>query len=481
MINNLKEKIKNNLQKVDQLLPDVWHKPSWMVIVFIACFSALTMDLWRPYNQNDGGHNFYWDVFGYYSYLPAYFCNDGVMEVGGPLADYNPPGPLGTHVPKYTYGTAVMYAPFFAIGYKVAINTHGALDGFSASFVRCVHWSTLVYVLIGLLFLRKLLLGFFNEKIVAITLTASFFGTMVFFYTLSQAEMTHGYLFSLYCVFLWLCHAWHLKPSWWLTFWLGFVSGLIVLIRPTEIIVVLFFVFWNVKTISDLKQKLRFFIQYWPHIVLILVIAAAWWIPQLMFYKRHAGTYFYFSYMRERFFWSDPQIINVLFSYRKGWITYTPLVALALVGIFTIKRDFPVSKITFLLVTALLVYVLSCWWDWNYGGCFGARSFCQYFAVLAIPLAYLLKYVVYDLPHRNWRSLASLVVAVYLCSSLFLNMGMSYQYNTAKKIHPWAMGKNNYWRVLRTYHFSDKENDAWWRDLREPDFLKYSDGSDRSD
>lgn len=469
------------LQKADAKLPDLRRKPTLLVLVFIACFSCFTGDLWKPYNQDEKGHNFYWDVFGYYSYLPAYFCNGGSMEIPGELANYNPPGPLGTHVPKYTYGLSVMYAPFFAMAYKIAYNTHGALDGFSNAFVTLVHWSTLFYVLCGLLFLRSFLLRYFNEVVVAITLTAVFFGSMIFHYTLTQAEMTHGYLFSLFCAFLWLTQRWHERPRWSLTFWLGFVIGLIALIRPTEVFIFALFVFWDVRSVADLKKKFFFLLQYTPHLLMIALIAAAWWIPQLLFYKKHAGTYFYFSYMRERFFWSDPQIINVLFSYRKGWITYTPLVALSFIGFFFVKKDFVLHKLTLILLTSAILYILSCWWDWNYGGCFGARSFSQQIAILAIPLAFLINYVVYEIKRPVIAGITSLLVAVYICSSVFLNLGFSYQYNTTKKIHPWAMSKNNYWRIIRTYQFSDQENDMWWRDLREPDFLKYSDGSNRND
>lgn len=470
----------NVLQKFDAKLPDLRLRPSLIVLVFIGCFSFFTGDLWKPYNQDAGGHNFYWDVFGYYSYLPAYFCNNGSMEIPGGLADYNPPGPLGTHVPKYTYGVSVMYAPFFALGYKIAYNTHAPLTGFSNPFVTCLHWSTLFYVLIGLLFLRALLLRYFNELIVAITLCLVFFGSMVFHYTLTQSEMTHAYLFSLFCAFLWLTQQWHLKPSYKLSFWLAFVIGLITLIRPTEVFIFAFFILWDVRSFADIKTKFKLLLNYWPHMLLIAAVAAAWWIPQLLFYKKHAGTYFYFSYMRERFFWNDPQIINVMFSYRKGWITYTPLVALALLGIPFMKKEFPLSKWSMLLVTAAILYVLSCWWDWNYGGCFGARSFSQQMAIHAIPLAYLLHYFIYDSKAGLMKSVSTFILAICFCSALFLNLGFSYHYNTTKKIHPWAMTKNNYWMVIRTYQFGDLDNDAWWRYLHEPDFIKYSDGTDRN-
>jgi hypothetical protein len=459
--------------------PETARKPSILVLLCALLFSFWLVDFWKPYNSNKGGHNFYWDVFGYYSYLPAYFCNNGKLEFKNDLSDHNPPGPLGTHVPKYTYGLSVMYSPFFALSYKIAWNQKSPLDGFSQPFVTCIHWAGIFYVLLGLVFLRKFLLRFFNEPVTAIVLGSCLFGTMLFNYTFVQSELTHGYLFCLFCIFLYLTERWHCQPTYGKTIWVGLVTGLIVLIRPTEVFIFLFFIFWDVRSFGDLKKKFFFLSGNYRHMILIFVIACLWWIPQLLFYKQHTGSYFYFSYMRERFFWNDPQVINVLFSYRKGWITYTPLVALAFVGFFFIPKRVPFTGWTCFLILASVLYVLSCWWDWNFGGCFGARSFCQHIAILSVPLASVLEYLLYSEKRFPLKGVYALMSIVFVCSCISLNMGMTYQYEKNKKIHPWATSKKIYWKVLRTYQFTDAYNYEWYSLLNEPDFVKYSDGSDR--
>lgn len=469
-----------NFSKYVAWIPELSGKPSALVIVFSLCFSFFFVDFWRPYNAETKGHNFYWDVFGYYSYLPAMFCNGGSMEFPNDLSDHNPPGPLGTHVPKYTYGMSIMYAPFFALGYKIAYNQKSPLDGFSEPFVTCIHWGSIFYVLLGLFFLRKFLLNYFNEIVTSVTLLCVLFGSMLFMYTFVQSELTHGYLFSLFSIFLYLTQKWHISHQYKYTWWLGLVIGLIALIRPTEAFVFLFFVFWNVRSRVELKEKFVLFKDKYLHFLVIALVAVLLWIPQLIFYKYHAGKFFYFSYMRERFFWDDPQIINVLLSYRKGWITYTPIVLLCFIGFFFIRKQFPLSKWTLIGATSLSLYVLSCWWDWNYGGCFGARSFCQHIAFLSIPLASILNHFFYSEKKYALKGVLSLLVVVWCFSCICLNIGHTYQYNHNKKIHPWATSKSIYWKVLRTYKFTDAYNYKWYSELDEPDFLKYSDGSDRS-
>ncbi|MES2680397.1 MAG: hypothetical protein V4635_10950 [Bacteroidota bacterium] len=464
-----------------KFLPDerTFKKPGVLVIIFAVLFAFWYVDLWRPYNAARGGNNFVWDVFGYYSYLPATFCNQGSYEFENGMSDHNPTGPLKTHLPKYTYGMSAMYAPFFALGYKIAYNSKESLDGFSEPFATCIKWGSIFYILLGLFFLRKFLLFYFNEMVVAIVLFVSLFGSVLFMYTYVQSEMTHGYLFFLFSVFLYLTHLWHLRQKFKYTLLIGVVIGMISLIRPTEVFIFLFFIFWNVRRLEDLRPKLNLFLKNYLHLLLIFVISVLIWVPQLMFYKTHTGSYFYFPYENEGFFWSDPQIMNILFSYRKGWITYTPLVVLAFAGFFFVKKDFPVSKWTFFLVTALIVYVLSCWWDWGYGGCFGAREFCQHIVYLAIPMAALVDFVFYSPKKFPLKGLLSLTVIVFLISCVCLNIGQTYQYQIMGRIHYAGMSEEIYWNVFRTYQYDDEFNNNYSKMVKEPDFSRLREGKDR--
>ena len=436
--------------------PEIIKKPSIFVIIFGACFAFFFLDFWTPYNAAKHGNNFAWDVYGYYSYLPATFCNEGSFDFKDITPDFNINGPFKNRLPKYTYGMSVMYSPFFALGYKIAYNSKEPLHGFSDPFTICVRWGSIFYVLLGMFFLRKFLLIYFNEVVTALTIFVCVFGSMLFIYTYNQSEMSHGYLFCLFSIFLFLNYKWHLDPvpKFKYTFLIGFVMGLIALIRPTEIFIVLLFLLWNIKTMADFKHKFNFFLKNYIHVLIIILIGIGIWIPQCLFWKQHTGTYFYFSYQQERFFWNDPQILNILFSYRKGWITYTPLIAMAFVGFFFVKKDFPLSKWTFIFVTALMVYVLSCWWDWTYGGCFGAREFCQQIAYLSIPLAFFINFIFYSEKRSFFKRLMSFVTAVFLLACVCLNLNQSNQYQNAI-IHPYAMTKEAYWYVFNKYKFED--------------------------
>jgi hypothetical protein len=467
-----------NYKKFD-LPAGTFKKPSVLVIVFSICFAFWFLDFWKSYNTAKKHNSFVWDVMNYYSYLPATFLNNGSFDFHqGADSLYIPIGPLDSFVPKTTYGMSVMYAPFFALGYKIAYNQQSPLNGFSEPFATCIHWGSIIYVLLGMVFLRKFLLAYFNETVTAITLTATLFGTMLFMYTYTIGELSHGYLFSLFSIFLYLTQKWHLEPKIRITILIGIVTGLISLIRPTEIYIFLFFIFWNVRKLSDLKPKLRLLAGKYGHLLLILLIGFLLWVPQFLFWKVHTGSYFYFSYPGERFFWDDPQIINILFSYRKGWITYTPLVIMSFVGFFFVKKEFPVSKWFFIFITVLMVYVLSCWWDWLFGGCFGARGFCQNIAYLSVPFAFFIDFVFYSPGKIVFRNLLTLVTIVFIFSCVCLNIGQTYQYMHSR-IHYDGMTRKVYWDVFRKFQYDDKYEFQYWGDLDSPDYAKMRSGEDR--
>src|SRR5690606_33094892 len=131
-------------------------KPSNLFILFCICFSVVFMDAFRTWHYSE--NNFIWDVANYYSYLPATFCNNGSFEFNNGAENFLPISKDGVRMPKVTYGMSLLYSPFFALGYKVALNSHEPLTGFSEGFAACIHWGSIAYALIGLILLRNFLI-----------------------------------------------------------------------------------------------------------------------------------------------------------------------------------------------------------------------------------------------------------------------------------------------------------------------------------
>jgi hypothetical protein len=435
------------------------------------------MDFWRDWHK--GKHNFIWDVAQYYAYLPAKFCNNDSFDFKNGVETYLPDAPLGGKMPKMTYGMSLMYAPFFGMGYKIAVNQDSPRDGFSEPFATCIHWGSILYGLLGLVLLRNFLIKFYSEKVVALTLAICFFGTTLFYYTLGNGEMSHSYLFFLISAFLLVTYHWHQSPSYRKSLLLGLILALIVLIRPTEIFLGLVFLFWNVSGFNELKERMGYFMKYKWHLLIMLALTVLIWIPQFMFWREKAGTYFYFSYEGERFFWTDPQIVNILFSYRKGWITWSPLIILVFLGFFFMKGAGRKLRPVILILLVLNVYVLSCWWNWFFGGSLGARGFTQHIAYLSLPLAACCHFFIESDNRKKYFVFLRVLFFAFVFSGMVLSVGQSYQFSQ-RYIHFDAMTKEAYWHVFGKYYMDEEEKNALWQKLKPHDDKKLRSGEDRN-
>ena len=129
-----------------------------------------------------------------------------------------------------------------------------------------------------------------------------------------------------------------------------------------------------------------------------------------------------YSYGSETFDFLNPQIFNLLFSFRKGWLIYTPVLILIAPGIiFYFKQFGRFSGITLLLLLSIFIYVTASWWCWWYGGSFGSRPFVDLLPFCAILLASLYKVAA----SIAWKRLAiSFIVGV----CVFLNLFQTWQF-----------------------------------------------------
>jgi hypothetical protein len=86
----------------------------------------------------------------------------------------------------------------------------------------------------------------------------------------------------------------------------------------------------------------------------------------MVYWKMYAGTFLYNTYNNpgEGLFLSWPHTMDFLFSFRKGWFIYTPVMILALIGLFlpsANRKGYFNAVLFFVLVN---IYILSCWSNW---------------------------------------------------------------------------------------------------------------------
>lgn len=428
------------------------NKPSLVLLLFAACFAIWFVDFWRPVNISNRGSAFEDDVvLEQYSYLPVMFLHDGEFKQQKEDWLFAREGPYNVAVPRYNYGMALLYSPFF-----FAAHCHSKIvrqpyqGGFSVLFETYIHWGSIFYVLLGLFLLRLLILKYFSEPITALVLFSGLFGSLLFYYTFSKGELPQGHLFFLFSLFLTLTNNWHKKPGVFNSVALGIVCGLISLIEFFELYIVLFFIFWEVRALSSLRNKLAFFKSHFRFLALILLVFGLTWLPQLLFNRVYTGGFFHDAFPGETYDFADSRIWAVLFSYKQGWIIYTPLAFLLLLSLIFVGQPGPASRAVFVLVLLVVLFFYGSSWEWGHGKYFGARLLCPAFAWLAFPYAGLLCRLFSPGLNPGMALFLRPVVLLFVFFSVCINIGWSYKLNQ-NHFTPIKMDEGKYWSGIWSF------------------------------
>jgi len=124
-------------------------------------------------------------------------------------------------------------------------------------------------------------------------------------------------------------------------FLLGLAMGMLILIRPVNILFVLLFVFYGVNSVADAKVRLTLLFKNWQQVAIVVLLCVLIFMPQLFYWKHVTGSYLFNSYVGERFYFFKPHLLQCLLGFKKGWLIYTPMIALALIGIYFLKTNRP--------------------------------------------------------------------------------------------------------------------------------------------
>lgn len=390
------------------------------------------------------------DAKGYYAYNPAIFIYHDLsfnfftqldMEKyynQDIFSDYRSFLNEGV-VNKYYAGTAIAQSPFFLIAHFLSSILGQDADGYSKIYMQLIHISAIFYLIFGLFFLGRILKKYQigNWQIILCFLAVTF-GTNAFVYTIVEPMMSHIYSFAFISLFLFLLLEFIQFQKNIHLLLIGFSLGMIILIRPINGLVI-----FSIPLFVTSKKEFTTLInsilkKRW---ILLLSILSGGIIIflQFIFYKISTNHFFIYSYAEEGFNFLDPQIFNILWSYKKGLFLYTPIYLISLSGLFFIFKKSKFQGFAWILLFSLITYVLSSWWMWFYGGSFSSRVYLDYLPYFIILLGISLKELK---PTAIKKSFVSLIFAfIFLCQI------QSYQYRYYI-LHYSEMTKEKYWDIF---------------------------------
>lgn len=371
-----------------------------------------------------------WDVLGYYLPLPSTFIyGEPLLNNYDWLKKINEEKNLtGTlymissndeREPMYFFllGMAMLYLPFFLLGHFYAILFGFPSDGFSMPYQYAMVVGAIMYTLIGLYYLRKILRNYFAEGITAVVMLIIVFSTNYIHHLTVKNLETVNVLFMFVCIILWYTIQWHKDQKFKYLLIVGISISLMALVKPSEVVVLFIPLLWNVYSIKSLNEKLKLIYIHKNQVIKTIGICFLLGLPQMTYWLIKTGLPFYDSYKNPGvgldFF--APHVLDTLFSFRKGWLLYTPVMLFSLMG-------FPIlyglnKKIFFPILTYFLFsfYIITSWSEWWYGAGFSNRPLIATYPCLAIALGYFLYYV------NKQRFILKPFIALLIIAFTFLN------------------------------------------------------------
>ncbi len=383
------------------------RKPISLIACFIVCVvifqyrgTHMSLDSSRKLKVTD------WDCLGYYMFLPGMFIYDDITQlkwlpeidakysvIGGHLYQAGKCD-NGNYVGKYLLGVAMIEAPFFLAAHFIAVHCGYPPDGFSPPYQYAIAFAAMFYALLSIFLLRKLLLDYFPDLSVAISICLICLATNFIQYVAVDGGMSHAYIFPLYVLLLYSTKKWHERPSYLWAGLTGYIISLACLCRPTEAVMLFIPLMWNTQSKEAAKAKWTLVRNNKGHVLFAALFCFLGVVPQLLYWKITSGSWLYDVGSSWDFL--NPHL-QVLFGWEKGWFIYTPVTLFFIIGMFFMKRyPFRESVLWFCILN---IYILISWRDWQYAGSFSARALMESLPVFALPLAA----VVEQINLRKWR------------------------------------------------------------------------------
>lgn len=416
------------------------------------------------------------DGVGYYDYLPSVFIYHDLVRKDIPISTDSSiyKRVLSTNlynnisdykVNKYPVGTALLQSPFFFVAYLCTPLDGNSNDGYQEPFQKAVFYSALFYLFLALFFLKKIL-QLYNIKKYVIILSQLLLvlGTNVTHYVSLEAAFSHVYSLFAITAFIYFVKLFFTKSNVNHFLIACILFGIILLIRQINFIII-FFVPFLAGSIPNLKNGVSVLLKKRIKLIIGFIIIALIFSIQCIAWYLQTGKLFLYSYPGESFNFGSPQVINILFSFRKGLFVYTPVLIISIIALIwlTFKRNYYLV-ITWFLFFIILTYVLSSWYCWYYGCSFGLRAYIDYYTVFFILIALLI---------NGLHIILKIPLIVISLMAIPINIIQTYQYK--EMILLWD--EMNLAKYKKVFLKTDKPfaGMLWKRNIKSTDYICVND------
>jgi hypothetical protein len=391
-------------------------KYKWLLIALF----FLTLPLVNPWIRGDG--------VGYYAFARAMliqhnldFRSDwlqanpsfrmGRTDDAGNLVpeNYTSTGHLNNH---FSIGPAILWSPFLLVTHAAVLiydrfGGHIPADGYSQPYVTAVALATAFYGFMALLISFVLARRYVAESwaflaIVGIWLASSL--PIYMYFNPSWSHADSAFSVALF-IWYWIRTRQNRTPLQWLA--LGALAGLTINVYYVNVVLLLFPLLESLAprparfaevAVKPLRSSLL-------KAALFVAALSAMLLPTFITKKIIYGSYWNFGYT-EHWSWNSPAFFKACFSADHGLFTWTPILILAVAGLFALRKyDRRLANYSIVVFLAYL-YIIGCYQNWHGISSYGSRFFVALTPVFVLGLAALFEYIGHALPEKRAAILA---------------------------------------------------------------------------
>lgn len=299
--------------------------------------------------------------------------------------------PVGRRTNQMSIGPAILWSPFFAATWALLamLRPFGVsvpLDGFAAPFQLSAGVAGVAYAAIGAWFCVRACRALVPDAPAFWGSLVAWLASPVIYYSLVSPAYSHAPSMMTCAIFcdVWLRTRRETRATRYV--WLGLLAGLAALVRWQDIV---FLGLPGVELLAALGAG-RIGIGAAMRAVAVMATAAvAMLVPQMLAWNAIYGSFLVQpqgpGFMR----WTEPALVQMLFSLRHGLFSWTPALALAVAGWWALCRRDTVVGAAVILVFLVTLYVNASVIDWWAGEAFGARRFAGNTVLFALGFASL--------------------------------------------------------------------------------------------
>ena len=337
-------------------------------------------------------------------------------------------GHLDNH---FSIGPAILWSPFLIAAHVTvrvydALGGHVAADGYSRPYLLAMAFGTVVYGFLSLWISFRLARKYLAERWAFLSTLGIWFASSLLVYMYFNPSWSHAHSAFMVALFVWYWD--RTRQSRAMLQWviLGAIAGLMMdVYYPNAILLLLpllesLATYW--KGIVSTKPKKTIGPLLLNNVLFAGVTFAAF-LPTFVSKKIIYGSYLNFGY-GEQWFWDSPALLKVCFSSEHGLFSWTPIVFLAVIGLFLFRRYDRVLALYSICVFAVYLYVIGCYQDWHGLSSFGNRFFVSLTVLFILGLGAFFDWIAHSWKEQRARVLAPIATAILI----LWNLGLVFQW-----------------------------------------------------